>query len=79
MNDERLPPRVPPELPELRRAISLLAGYRQRRETFTATAELVGLIGRLPASRTEAQAWARNMRDLRDEAEAEPDPEGDAR
>jgi hypothetical protein len=70
-----LPPRVPPELAELDRAIMLL-GVRAKGTELTAPRrrEMVALLEAYPDAATAAH-WKAALRVLRAEAAAEPDPE----
>jgi len=69
------PPRVPPELPELDRLIMLL-GSRAKGTALTAPRrkELLALCGAYPDPTTAAR-WKAELRPLRAEVAAEPDPE----
>jgi hypothetical protein len=70
-----LPPRVPPELAELERAIMLL-GSRAKGTDLTAPRrkEMVALLDAYPDPTTAAR-WKQALRELRAEAVAEKDPE----
>ncbi len=70
-----LPPRVPPELPEMDRLVMLL-GSRSKCVDLSerVRAELIALCGVYPDPSTAAR-WKKNLREIRAELAAEPDPE----
>jgi hypothetical protein len=69
------PPRLPTELPDLDRAILLLGSRSKGLElTHARRAELVQLIGAYPAPE-QAKVWKLELKELRSEVAAEPDPE----
>jgi hypothetical protein len=74
MSDD-LPPRVPPELPEMDRLVMLL-GFRSKCVDLSARvrAELIALCGAYPDPLTAAR-WKQHLREIRAELAAEPDPE----
>lgn len=78
-----LPPRIPPEMPDLKRAVSLLGGAygataKHRRPLGAAReAELEALIEARPMSRTEGRNWFLALRKLWRSASNEQDPEAD--
>jgi hypothetical protein len=70
-----LPPRVPTELPELDRLIMLLGSRSQGSDlTKSVRAELIALCGVYPDP-TKAALWKSELRQVRAEMKAEPDPE----
>ncbi len=67
---------------DLNRASQLLTWWRMRdarpyweASPYEFAVELRALVGDLPRSNQEARTWARNLRELARECEAEPDPE----
>jgi hypothetical protein len=70
-----LPPRVPIALPELDRLIMLLGSRSQGSDlTKRVRVEIVALCGTYPDPKTAAR-WKAELRQVRAEMNAEPDPE----
>jgi len=69
-----LPPRLPPELEDLQRAVHLLSIWNPSSPP-RLQAELQALLEALPVSKTEARKWKISLRALAREVAAEPDPE----
>ena len=69
-----LPPRVPTELEELDRLICLLGNRTKADLTPKSRKALIGLCGAYPDG-TTASLWKAELRQIRAELVAEPDPE----
>lgn len=79
----KLPPRIPPELSDLRRAVELLSAWARcvprlsdGREA-RMREEVQALLEAVPSSKDEAWKWKIALRALAKEVAAEPDPEAD--
>lgn len=71
-----LPPRIPPELPEMDRLIALLGAVAKCATLRHGTRiELARLAGGLPSGASQAARWKHHLKELRAEMATEPDPE----
>ncbi len=70
-----LPPRVPPDLPEMDRLVMLLGSRSQCLDmSARVRAEMIALCGAYPDPSTAAR-WKKHLREIRAELAVEPDPE----
>lgn len=75
-----LPPRIPPELPEMDRLLTLLGNVANGvRLSHKRQEEVRALAAGFPTGAEQASAWRRALRELRTEMLAEADPEADVR